>query len=415
MRILMLSVGTRGDAEPFVGIGEMLRERGQEVLCCFLEQFRHVAEENGFPFYSLGSEFLDAMLTDELRPAIGGKGKEQMEAAGKMQRRAAEIMVDIRKREADIIDGLKPDLIIYHISCTYALCYGMKTGIPTILFNMQPGIVHEVRGIPHVWYPRWFSAKLSYRLARKDLIQSVQEVAETFMPGTFSREEIKKAIAEGPAMCNVSPTLLPQPSYWPATQKVVGFWERKKTLNWTPPEEMTRFITAHEKIFFVTFGSMPNPRPKEIAGMFVEIFQELNIPAIMVTYAGGLMEVDEYDRDLVKFVPSIPYDWALPKMYATIHHGGSGTLHTSLRAGCASMVIPHLGDQFIFDQMAVRAGVGPRGIRISKLEKVGLKKKIRDLLHNPAYKANAEKIAAQMAQEDMADAAWAFIAGGSSD
>jgi UDP:flavonoid glycosyltransferase YjiC (YdhE family) len=102
-------------------------------------------------------------------------------------------------------------------------------------------------------------------------------------------------------------------------------------------------------------------------------------------------------------------------MYATIHHGGSGTLHTSLRAGCASMVIPHLGDQFIFDQMAFRAGVGPRGIRISKLEKAGLKKKILDLLHNPVYKTNAEKIAAKMAAEDMEDEVYEFVLGGSSD
>jgi hypothetical protein len=53
MKILLLSLGTRGDCEPFAGLGEMLRERGEEVICAFPEQYRNIAEESGFRFYSL--------------------------------------------------------------------------------------------------------------------------------------------------------------------------------------------------------------------------------------------------------------------------------------------------------------------------------------------------------------------------
>jgi sterol 3beta-glucosyltransferase len=67
VKILLMSIGTRGDCEPFLGVGEMLRKYGENVICAFPEQYRGLAEESGFPFYSLGSEFL-SLLNSDARP-----------------------------------------------------------------------------------------------------------------------------------------------------------------------------------------------------------------------------------------------------------------------------------------------------------------------------------------------------------
>ncbi len=43
-------MGTRGDIEPFLAVGEVLKERGWEVVCLFPEQFRETTVAMGFRF-----------------------------------------------------------------------------------------------------------------------------------------------------------------------------------------------------------------------------------------------------------------------------------------------------------------------------------------------------------------------------
>ncbi len=33
MKIVLISIGTRGDMEPFMAIGEILKEKGHRVIC----------------------------------------------------------------------------------------------------------------------------------------------------------------------------------------------------------------------------------------------------------------------------------------------------------------------------------------------------------------------------------------------
>lgn len=70
MKILMICVGTRGDVEPFLAIGEMLRDKGHEVVCAFPEPFRSLVEEVPMAFGSLGSEFLEMLASDEGKAAL---------------------------------------------------------------------------------------------------------------------------------------------------------------------------------------------------------------------------------------------------------------------------------------------------------------------------------------------------------
>jgi len=52
MKIILLSIGTRGDMEPFLAIGELLKERGHQVNCAFPGQFRELAEDSEMEFIS---------------------------------------------------------------------------------------------------------------------------------------------------------------------------------------------------------------------------------------------------------------------------------------------------------------------------------------------------------------------------
>ena len=56
-----------------------------------------------------------------------------------------------------------------------------------------------------------------------------------------------------------------------------------------------------------------------------------------------------------------------PKIYAVIHHGGSGTTHQGLKYGCATMIIPHIIDQFVWNKIIYNIGAGPKGIKVDKI------------------------------------------------
>ena len=90
----------------------------------------------------------------------------------------------------------------------------------------------------------------------------------------------------------------------------------------------------------------------------------------------------------------------MPKVYAVIHHGGSGTTYLTLRHGCATMIIPHIIDQFVWNGINYKKGAGPKGIRIDKITSRNLEPKIMELMHNPDFKKNALQLKEQMERED---------------
>lgn len=99
-------------------------------------------------------------------------------------------------------------------------------------------------------------------------------------------------------------------------------------------------------------------------------------------------------------VYALPYDWVLEKCYGIIHHGGSGTTHSGIKNGCVSMILPHFFDQFGWNNLIAKKGLGPKGIAINKITELNLKPLIIDLLDNESYKLKTSEIAEKMQGEN---------------
>ena len=74
MKIILISVGTRGDMEPFLSVGEILKYKGHQVICAFPEQFNPIAEESDLEFASLGPKFIELLESKDGKAAMGGSG-----------------------------------------------------------------------------------------------------------------------------------------------------------------------------------------------------------------------------------------------------------------------------------------------------------------------------------------------------
>ena len=410
-KILLISLGSRGDCEPFVGIGEMLRAKGEKVVCSFPEQYRSIAEENGFEFHSLGSEFLNLINSEDGKVALSGKGFAKFIATIKIGKDSMKIQNELLRRQLAIMEELKPDIIIRHSKVLAALPYSLVNGAKSIFLALQPGLFHELEDIPSIGFdflpPKW-----SYKLMRFAVTKSISMAVNQCFKGKISKKQIKSALLEEPAIYGVSAALFPQPANWDKAKTLVaGFWDREKASNYTPDAQLAAFIQQHPKILLLTFGSMTNSNPRATSELFIDILQELGIPAIINTSGGGLIEPESYNTELITFTQSIPYDWVFPQVYATIHHGGAGTVHSSLRAGCATMAIPHIADQPLMNRLINKNGTGPLGPAIGKLNKQQLKQQIEDLFTNVGYKAQAQNIAAKMNAENFSEELYEFVVG----
>ena len=87
-------------------------------------------------------------------------------------------------------------------------------------------------------------------------------------------------------------------------------------------------------------------------------------------------------------------------MYAIIQHGGCGTTHLAIKYGCATMIIPHFMDQFVWDKIASDMGVGPKGVKIGRISNKNLEPKVLELFNNKSFKERSESIENQLGKED---------------
>jgi len=405
MKIILISIGTRGDMEPFLAIGELLKEKGHQVICAFPEQFRNLAEDSNLEFASLGAKYIEMLDSNIGKAAMGGDGSglKKFLAYIRLAKNQTDANKELVKKQYEIIESEIPDRILYNAKVTYPVIWGLKNSGRNILVCAAP-YLHYVKGHTHVVFNSNFGSffnKLTFSLANFGMVMTIKLSLKWLkITEKISRKQIKTAMLANKAIYTISPSLFSRPDYWNENLDVLGYHEKNKTINWQPDKEFTDFLTKHNRILFITFGSMLNPEPVEKTKIILEILERNKIPAIINTASGGLTKPENYDTKLIHFVSKIPYDWVFPKMYGVIHHGGSGTTHLALKYGCASMIIPHVVDQFVWDKIIYDLSVGPRGIKISKITTKNLEPKILELENNSSYKKEAEQVASQMERED---------------
>jgi len=408
MKILLISIGTRGDMEPFLAIGEILEKKGHEVICSFPEYFRSLAKESNLKFASLGKKYTMLLNGDSWKAFMGGsrKGLGKLFSLISLGIESSQINKELIFKQHEIIKKERPDRILYNGKSNYPIIWEINNRGKTILISPVP-YIHYVKGHTHVAFHSNFGSffnKLTYSFADFGLVVTIKIAIKWLnIQMKITQRKIKKTILSRKVVYTISPTLFPKPDYWNRNIKVLGYHERDKAINWKASKNLDQFITNHHKILFITFGSMINPEPEKKTKAILDVLEKHNIPAIINTASGGLVKPSKYNTKLFYFVKQVPYDWIFPIIYAAIHHGGSGTTHTAIKHGCASMIMPHIIDQYAWNNLVSELGIGPKGIAINKITSRKLEPKILDLYQNQSYKIKALKISKKIKAEDYKD------------
>lgn len=409
MKILFATVGTRGDAEPFLAMAKLCRERGDDVVCALPAQLTPLAEEAGIRSLPLTHAFLDLLESPEGRLVMGGKGSPfaKMAALIRLYRASNDIGVTLVEELRQFVHDEAPDRVVHHPKATYPMLLEAKRPGSTVMVCPVPFTVVPTDERPHIGFPfnggRYLN-RLSYRLAHRGLMRSLRKTsAAAFAADGVTLDAVEAAASRRATVFSVSPTLFPRPERWPAHVKVLGFRSRDGERRGALPEGLSAFLERHPRVVLVSFGSMVGPSPYETTETIVRVLESLGVAAVLNLSSGGLVRGPSTSSERMWVTESVSYDALLPRVHAAVHHGGSGTTHQSLRHGCPTLVVPHMIDQYVWADIVASRGAGPKGLPIGKFDARRFEERVRDLLETESYASCAKAMAERMANEDFDD------------
>lgn len=376
--------------EPYLALGEELKDAGNEVAFCMPEQFRSLAAEVSEHFFPMTHEYLDLINDPDVKKITGqiGSGWSRIRTLFKLLRETKSIQLQLirEQRAADL--NFKPNRIVYHIKCAYPVMAALRAKRRVELLIPMPCLVHPVRELPAIgmgqFNTKWWN-KMSYTLTNEAMIsQAIIGFGNKIMIewgwAPMKRKEVKHfLLKEVPVEYAISKHLFPQPVYWPDHIKVTNFRERNKSKHWQPPEDLTRFIEKYPNPLYVGFGSMINAKPKEVGQALLALSKKHNLPLFINSSWGGI-EIESPLPENIFLVKDIPYDWLFSRVRAVVHHGGSGTTHSALRFDRPQLILPHIADQFLWNKLIHEAGIGPLGFPIKKFTLSRFEEKVLELL-----------------------------------
>ncbi|KAJ7069825.1 glycosyltransferase family 1 protein [Mycena amicta] len=171
---------------------------------------------------------------------------------------------------------------------------------------------------------------------------------------------------------NFSSAVVPKPLDWGDAITVSGYWflDNPEGANWTPPQDLIEWIekarSDGKPIVYIGFGSITVPHPNRVTARIVKAVLKSDVRAIISKgWSARMSKANDKDPEVeipeeCYVVESIPHDWLFQRIDAAMHHGGAGTTGASLRAGIPTLIKPWFGDQYFWASRVQQLGAGLR-------------------------------------------------------
>lgn len=294
------------------------------------------------------------------------------------------------------------DLVIRHHFLHMTQAAAMAHQTPEISVFLEPDLLptreHPPTGMPSLgplqqlgW---WMMAKGAGGIFMPPAIALRKKLGLT-QPNNLMNDVWSSQTA---TLIATSPTLSPRPSDWPETYHMTGTWRAPVGEQLPIDEGLDHFIEASDATVYVSFGSMM-PTSEHGARHIIELV----IDAAKHTSSRLVIQAPKASWrtcDDVYFVERAPHAVVFPRCQAVIHHGGAGTTQTALRAGCPSVIVPHLGDQFFWGSCIEALGAGRCAPSKRKLTATQLARALKDVVSDPTHAQRAAHLGVAMQQED---------------
>jgi UDP:flavonoid glycosyltransferase YjiC (YdhE family) len=252
------------------------------------------------------------------------------------------------------------------------------------------------------WFPfeGWYN-RLGYTVLRQSgwrgLAGGRDPLAKQLGLPKSSYRDFRALVGSAPALTTVSRHVFQRPTDWGGHWQVTGFLFDDEP-QWSPPQSLLDFVAGGEAPVYIGFGSMPDSKPQATTRILIEAVQKAGKRAVILTGWAGFGIDDVPDNILI--LKYAPHRWLFPQMSAVVHHGGSGTTASGLRAGVPTVVVPHQGDQGFWGRRTKELGVGTAPIPRKKLTADNLAEAIAEATTNRNLQASAQALGEKIRAED---------------
>ncbi|GAA3443303.1 glycosyltransferase [Planomonospora venezuelensis] len=350
MRVLLSTIGSRGDVQPLVALASELRGLGQEVRMCVPPDFRDWIDGLGIPVVPIGPE---------LRTAAAGPPAASAPPSPERMRRLAEATVAAQfETVAEAARGC--DVIVAATALQLAarsVAEGM--GIPYVFAAYCPAVLPSPHHAPPPM-PGQAPEAADHRglwardAERFDHLFGAALDSHRASLGLAPVAGVRGHIFTDRPWLAADPVLAPWPE--PADPGVMqtGAWilPDERPL----PPELEAFLDAGEPPVYFGFGSSLMSDPQDLAQEMVTSARALGRRAIVSRGWAGLSPADGGPDCLS--VGEVNQQALFPRVAAVVHHGGAGTTTAAARAGTPQVVVPQVYDQHYWAQRVHRLGIG---------------------------------------------------------
>lgn len=413
MNILLVTLGTSGDINPFLSIGRSLRELGHQAAIITQPHFQDQIEREGLVCHPCGIAWNPAELHQDSRLMNPGTGtfliwKDIYLPFVEESYR----MVRLLLQQGDV------SLVLNHVWCfggflaarEYNVPYGMVALAPLIWFSREDQSVYGPQ-TPPSWLHRFLLAPVKLGL-NLTLGRDLQKMCRRLGLPSLGRHAYFAAMQQ--ADCNLglwSPAWRGPASDDPPHSILCGFpgpgWtEEHPSLHLKLSAEVEQFLESGPPPVVLGLGSVLPQGALDVYRAVGEACLHLHKRAILV---GVRPDQFPHFPDRILALPFAPYRALFPRACVTIHHAGIGTLSEALQAGHPSVVIPFANDQFDNARRCVKIGqammIPRKEISTSRMIQT-----LQTLFSNPAMLQQSKRLAVQIrADGDGARRAASFV------
>jgi rhamnosyltransferase subunit B len=408
MNVLISTVGSSGDHNPFIAVGRALAARGHRVTFLANPHFRSAVEHAGLGYEPLGERmnFADVAKVPGAMHRYRGGGVVMREFI-------VPVSVEMAHRSREIIKRDKIDLVFAHHIAFGATWAAEEAGVPFGVATLSPALWLNALDLP-ILGPQPFTTPPGW-LIKAQLVLA-RAALRTRLDPAINRARGELGLARSkhfiraehnPAAVNLglwSASVRPPMPGDPPRARICGFcaFDRLEEAE-HPPDEIERFLEkldqrAERPIVF-TLGTAVVHAPGRFFHAAAEACRRLERPGILLT---ARPEYAPPKRELpanVRAFTYAPFSTLLPRSAAVVHHGGVGTTSEALRAGRPTVICPVAYDQFDSAARMRRLGVSET-VPHHRVSADRLERALTKVLEAPGYFQRAREIALAMARED---------------
>ncbi|MDR3305221.1 MAG: glycosyltransferase [Clostridiales Family XIII bacterium] len=403
MKIAILTMGTRGDTQPFISLAVYLQSLGHDVVLGARPDFVALAKEYGVPFAPLGHSYASFIKDNTKNFEKGDFFKIALQGL-----RQYKIMFENMGEDA-FRAALGSDAIIYKHSWLAGYSIAEKLGVPCASAMLFP--ITKTKEFPCFMLGEGkdrgrLGNALYWRLCEQIVTWQFQRPADNKLRrktlglksapffGYGKRQEREKM----PVFYSYSSYVLPKPSDWPENIHVTGIWKNPLPADWSPPPALTRFLENGEPPVYIGFGSMPSSADKTLT-LILKALEISKRRAVLLSGWAGVGSGITLP-DTVFCVDGVPHSWLFPKCAAVVHHGGAGTTMAGLLGGAPSIITPSTIDQHSWARQIHKLGTGPAPIPFKNLSAENLSTAIAGTTTDKTMQKRAAEVRAVLERED---------------